>query len=88
MKKETLPPQATTEDRWNKAARELLQGRTIVKVGYMSEEEAEAMGWSARPIVIELDNGLLLYPSMDDEGNDGGALFTSDEKTPGLPVLR
>jgi hypothetical protein len=33
------------------------------------------MGWARRPLVIELDDGTLMFASRDDEGNDGGALF-------------
>ena len=33
------------------------------------------------------DDGLVIYPSMDDEGNGGGALLTNSEQTPVLPVL-
>jgi len=52
-----------------------LVGRTITQVRYMSEEETKDMGWYKRPLVINLDDGTMLIPSMDDEGNDGGALF-------------
>jgi hypothetical protein len=38
--------------------------------------------------MIELEDGTIIYPSRDDEGNDAGALFTSNEKTPTLPVMR
>ena len=41
----------------------------------MSIEEAKGMDWFKRPVVIHLDNDTMLIPSMDDEGNDGGALF-------------
>ena len=38
--------------------------------------------------VMQLDDGNLVYPSQDDEGNGAGALFTNDKKNPTLPVLR
>lgn len=76
-----------TEKRWTKIAADLLVGRRIVLVRYMKEQEAQDMGWGGRPIVLVLDDGNLIYPSMDDEGNDGGALFTNDEKQPVLPTL-
>ena len=53
-----------------------LIGSKIIKVDYMSNEEAEEIGWYKRPIQIHLDNGAILSPQADDEGNDGGALFT------------
>lgn len=73
--------------RWNGIARALLVGRRIVEVGYMTRPEAEGLGWSKRPVVLILDDGTQVYPSMDDEGNDGGSLFTSSHDHPVLPVL-
>lgn len=74
---------------WNKRARQVLLGHTIVSVNYMSEENAEQMGWYKRPIVFKLSNGTVCYLSCDDEGNDGGALFFTDKngKHDELPVL-
>ena len=68
-----------TVDRWNKRAK-ALEGRKIIKVEYMSQEEADEIGWCSRPVCIGLDDGSWLYPSMDDEGNEAGALFSNDEK--------
>ena len=76
------------ERHWTKVASDLLVGRTIVKVRYMTDEERDLIGFSSRAVVLQLDNGLLVYPSQDDEGNDAGALFTTDEKHGTLPVLR
>ena len=81
------------DNRWNKEAARHLLGRTIKGVRYMTAAEAEQMGWDNRPVVLELDNGALFWPSRDDEGNDGGALFGtpgpgSDGKDITLPVLR
>jgi hypothetical protein len=74
---------------WNKRARQVLLGQTIVSVNYMSEENAEQMGWYKRPIMFKLSNGTICYLSCDDEGNDGGALFFTDNngKHDELPVL-
>lgn len=77
----------TTDCHWTKTAKKLLEGRKIVLVRYLDDEEAASEGWSRRSVVLQLDNGLMIFPSMDDEGNDAGALFTTDEKTPTLPVL-
>lgn len=73
------------EEAWLKKAREHLLGRKIVAVRWMSTKEADEMGWSSRPIVLQLNDGNVMYPSMDDEGNDGGALFTNEET---FPVMR
>lgn len=73
---------------WNTHASKLLVGRTIKAVSYMLPAEVESHGWEGRALMIELDNGLVIYPSQDDEGNGPGALFTSDDKISVLPVLR
>ena len=63
------------EARWNREAAECLLGRTVVEARYMTEAEAENYCWDDRPVLIKFDNGLVLIPSSDDEGNNGGALF-------------
>jgi hypothetical protein len=63
-----------------------LIGRTITNVRWMKPEEVEAVGWDRSPIVLQLDDQTLLYPSSDDEGNNAGALFTqAGSKTQGIP---
>jgi hypothetical protein len=54
---------------------DVLKGRTIASVRYMSKEEADGFYWDKRPLILHLDNGTMLIMSKDDEGNDGGALF-------------
>jgi hypothetical protein len=76
-----------TEQRWTKIASAQLKGRTIVEVRYLTAEEAAQLGWSRRPVVMQLDDGNIVYASRDDEGNDGGALFTNNKKEPVLPLL-
>jgi hypothetical protein len=74
---------------WNAKARKVLLGKTIVSVNYMTEKDAENLGWYKRPIVFKLSDGSVCYLSCDDEGNDGGALFYSDKDGvhDELPVL-
>ena len=74
--------------RWTKDCAKFLEGKTIKKVRYMTNEEAEAMGWFSRPLAIFFDDGSFVYASADDEGNDGGALFTSSDDLPIIPVMR
>ena len=64
-----------------------LVGCKIIKVDYMSNKEAEEIGWYSRPIQIHLDSGAILSPQADDEGNDGGALFTGWKDESLAPVL-
>ncbi len=73
---------------WEAVATKLLAGRTIKLVRYATDKELDMLGWDNRPVVLQLDNGMLLYPSQDDEGNGAGSLFTTDDKEPCLPVIR
>ena len=76
-----------TEKEWINVISKELIGKKIIAVEYMSEAEAEEQGWFRRPIQIKLDNGTWLTPSQDDEGNDGGSLFTNVKELPTIPVL-
>jgi len=54
------------------------------------EKETEEMGWYEQPVCLLLkkDNKTFwVYPSRDDEGNDGGALFMSNKEGV-MPTLR
>lgn len=75
------------ELRWVKSISKLLVGKKIIKVEYMSEKLAEEQGWYRRPIQILLNDGTWLTPSQDDEGNDGGSLFTNSKDLPTIPVI-
>lgn len=85
MKTETLNK---LETYWTGIAQAQLLGRKIVQVRYLSHEEADDLGWYERCVVIQLDDGNLILPSSDDEGNSAGALFTNNKANPTLPVLR
>tara|TARA_R110002074_G_scaffold64529_2_gene154061 strand:- start:1241 stop:1489 length:249 start_codon:yes stop_codon:yes gene_type:complete len=82
-----MEDQKSIVKRWEKDVRKLLLNRTIVKVRYLTDEEVEDLGWYAKAIVLHLDDGTLIYPSRDDEGNDAGALFTTNEDLPTIPVI-
>lgn len=73
--------------RWTATAAGLLQGRTITKVRYMTEAEQTESMWGGRAVVLELDNGLLIYPACDPEGNGPGALFTTDPVDGVIPPI-
>jgi hypothetical protein len=59
---------------WNAYAKKHLVGRKIVAASYMTDAERDANDWHASAIVIELDDGTVIYPMTDDEGNGPGAL--------------
>jgi len=61
----------------------MLVGAKVRNVRKMTQGELEAHYWDDNrgfnPVyVIELDNGVSLYPSRDGEGNGGGVLFGVD----------
>ena len=62
-----------------------LAGRTIVAVRYLDHEECRLMAIHHIPVVLQLDDGTLLWPMSDPEGNDAGALFIQPPKTSTLP---
>lgn len=72
------------EAKWLKDSQELLENRVIVLVRYMTEEESESLGWDHRPIVLQLDDGNVVFPAKDPEGNEAGVLYTNDK---GLLVI-
>jgi len=74
--------------RWTKVAEDVLLGRRILKVEYMSSKECNEYMWYKRPITFILDNGTRVIAQMDDEGNDGGVLACLTDKAEEiLPVL-
>jgi len=52
-----------------------IAGRKIVSIRDMNDIEMAREGWDSKATVLELDDGTLLYPSCDEEGNGAGALF-------------
>lgn len=72
---------------WKGKAEKWLVGKTIKSVRYMTDAEAKELMWDSRPLAIFFDDGSFVFASMDDEGNNGGAFFTSDVEFPCIPVL-
>ena len=76
------------KNKWAAKASTLLVGKKITAVRYLTEEETESLGWQCSSLVIILEDGSYIFPSSDDEGNAAGALFTSSETLPIIPVIR
>jgi hypothetical protein len=70
---------------WNKTTRTTLLGKTVTAVRYMTRKEADELGFYSIPVVVTFNDGTEIYPSRDDAGNGGGALFTN---LGDLPVIR
>ena len=68
-------------ERWETTANKILLNRKIVKIKWLTEDQAEQeFGWRKRPVMLVLDDGTEIVPQMDDEGNDGGALLWINPK--------
>lgn len=82
-------PDAATETRWVEYAQDHLLNKKIVAVRYMTHAEMAKIGWYCRCVVFQLDDGTIIFPSRDDEGNDAGALFGqgTDGESLTFPVL-
>ena len=78
---------AETINRWLLDINRKLQGRTIKEARYLTDAEAEGLGWHRKAVVLILDNGHQIWPSADDEGNDAGAMFTTFEDLETIPVI-
>jgi len=54
-----------------------IAGQRILEVRNLTRAEKEREGWDdyGTVIALVLENGTVLYPSRDGEGNGGGALF-------------
>lgn len=72
---------------WTKKASELLVGKTIVSVRYMTAEELQELGWVRSTLVVELSDGTLVWPMTDEAGNDAGVLQTTNNQLPTIPRI-
>jgi hypothetical protein len=72
-----------------KEATGLLRGKTVKAVRFLTKEESDDHMWHRAAPVIEFDDGTILFPSRDPEGNGAGALFgrLSDGTDIGLPCV-
>ena len=80
-------------EKWNKTASDLLVGLQVERAYYMPRKSTDQMNWHASPLVIKLvdpkdkTKSIHLFPMSDDEGNEAGALATSADEEPVMPVI-
>ena len=74
-------------EKWNKKVADFLVGKTIKSVRYMTNEEMEDFMWYKKAIIIDFTDGHWIIPQSDDEGNNGGALYTSDDRLGVIPAI-
>jgi hypothetical protein len=75
------------KDEWADALAKKIMGMKVTEVRYMTEDEKEHLGWDRCSIVIVLNDELVIFPAMDDEGNGPGALFTTIKTLSCIPIL-
>tara|TARA_R110002020_G_scaffold90465_1_gene220291 strand:+ start:4564 stop:4821 length:258 start_codon:yes stop_codon:yes gene_type:complete len=77
------------KENWTAKISDFLVGKTVRHIRYMTAQEVDDLGWTKSNIVIEFDDGHWLVPMMDDEGNDAGALWSSEGKQLSIiPVIQ
>ena len=77
------------KENWTAKISNFLVGKTVRHIRYMTAQEVDDLGWTKSNIVIEFDDGHWLVPMMDDEGNDAGALWSSEGKQLSIiPVIQ
>ena len=55
----------------------MLLGQKVKEIRWLTKEEADESGWYYQPIQITFENGVMLAPMSDDEGNEAGAMATN-----------
>ena len=74
---------------WEQIISEQLVGKKIVQVRWMTKKEADANYWDYQPVLLILDDGSILCPMSDDEGNNAGSLIHLGGKQERIiPVMR
>ena len=54
------------EKYWDEVAKGLLLNKKIVNVRYLTEKEAEDLGWYERVVAFQTEDGLWFFPSRDE----------------------
>lgn len=73
--------------KWRTKICAALIGRKIVNVRYMDYYEMKEFGFYKNPVVITFDDGHFMIPFADDEGNDGGSIFTNFPDLEMIPTI-
>ena len=74
---------------WQDLVNKHLVGKYITKVQWLNPKDTKKLlGWDYQPCEIHLNDGTIITPSADDEGNNAGALFTNIQELPCCPVFR
>ena len=69
---------------WSGDATKIFKGKVIKRIEYTTKKESEEMDWQRTPVIVFTDNSWIMA-SGDDEGNHGGAFFTSSKEMSIIP---
>ena len=74
---------------WQDLVNKHLVGKYITKVQWLNPKDSKKLlGWDYQPCEIHLNDGTIITPSADDEGNNAGAIFTNIKELPTIPTFR
>lgn len=67
---------------WEQLAKKVLLGKKIVMVRYMTQAEMDETGFQNLGLIMELDDGTIIWPTSDNDGTNSGALhYSIDSET-------
>ena len=74
---------------WQDLVNKHLVGKYITKVEWLNPKDTkELLGWDFQPCELHLNDGTIITPSRDDEGNDAGVIAYVNEGVDAvLPVI-
>ena len=79
------------KESWAKRVAKEMLGAQVIAISYVSEEECTELDWYGAPVILHMmgkdGTAFEVFPMRDDEGNDGGALGTTLEAVPTIPVI-
>ena len=60
--------------------------KKIVMIRYMTDLEMQAFKWSRKAIIFQLEDGTLLFPSIDEEGTNAGFQMIMEKNGSFIPL--
>ncbi len=73
--------------KWSAAISKVLVGKTIKQIRYLTDQEQQEFDWLDSAVVIIFTDGSWIIPMSDDEGNNAGAIQTSNPELETIPVI-
>ena len=70
---------------WSGDATEIFKGKVVDRIRYTDDYELDIFGWDIATPIIFFTDGSWILASSDDEGNYGGAFFTSSTQMEVIP---